>query len=117
MTTESRLPPLRDVRAARKQGKAAIIRRQRDRFAGLVGLACAGSPYHREHYNDLGHRPVRHARRNTRVRRGPRADREKFLDHYTVSTTSGTTGTPGIFLADQRVLAVTAAVGSRTLSS
>ncbi|WP_090014162.1 hypothetical protein [Lentzea albidocapillata] len=42
---------------------------------------------------------------------------EKFLGRYTVTTTSGTTGVPGIFLADQRTLAVTAALSARMLGS
>src|SRR5690606_32170078 len=42
---------------------------------------------------------------------------EKFLGRYTVTTTSGTTGTPGLFLADQRALAVTTALSARMLGS
>lgn len=142
MTPESRLGLLRDARAARKQGADAIARRRRDRLADLVAFARARSPYYREHYRHLPERvtdptllPV-----TSKAELMPRFDDwitdrsvtlasarafvqdaaligEKFLDRYTVSTTSGTTGTPGIFLTDQRVLAVTAAVGARTLSS
>lgn len=142
MTTESRLWLLRDTRAAHKQGPEAIARRQRDRLADIVAFARARSPYYREHYRILPDRvtdptllPV-----TSKAELMPRFDDwvtdpdvtlaavrafvedpaligEKFLGRYTVSTTSGTTGTPGIFLADQRVLAVTAAVGARTLSS
>ncbi|GAA4718597.1 Phenylacetate-coenzyme A ligase PaaK, adenylate-forming domain family [Promicromonospora umidemergens] len=142
MTTESRLSLLRDARATRRQGKDAIARRQRDRLADLVAFARARSPYYREHYRHLPERgtdptllPV-----TSKAELMPRFDDwvtdpsvtlaavrafvedpaligEKFLGRYTVSTTSGTTGTPGIFLTDQRVLAVTSAVGARTLSS
>jgi hypothetical protein len=42
---------------------------------------------------------------------------EKFLGRYTVTTTSGTTGTPGIFLADQQALTVTTALSARMLGS
>ncbi|WP_125777279.1 phenylacetate--CoA ligase family protein [Antribacter gilvus] len=142
MTTESRLSLLRDARAARRQGKDAIARRQRDRLADLVAFARARSPYYREHYRNVPERvtdptllPV-----TSKAELMPRFDDwvtdpsvtlaavrafvevpaligQKFLGRYTVSTTSGTTGTPGIFLTDQRVLAVTGAVGARTLSS
>lgn len=142
MTTENRFWLLRDARAAHKQGRKAIARRQRDRLADMVAFARAHSPYYREHYRNLPERvtdptqlPV-----TSKAELMPRFDEwvtdpavtlaavrafvedpaligEKFLGRYTVSTTSGTTGTPGIFLTDQRVLAVTAAVGTRTLSS
>ncbi|MFI7676336.1 phenylacetate--CoA ligase family protein [Actinophytocola sp. NPDC049390] len=140
--TESRFWLLRDARAAHKQGAEAIARRQRGRLADTVSFARAHSPYYREHYRNLPERvtdptllPV-----TSKAELMPRFDEwvtdpdvtlaavrafvedpaligEKFLGRYTVSTTSGTTGTPGIFLVDQRVLAVTAAVGARTLSS
>lgn len=142
MTTESRFWLLRDSRAAHKQGTEAIAQRQRDRIADMVAFARAHSPYYREHYRTLPDRvtdptqlPV-----TSKAELMPRFDDwvtdpavtlaavrafvedpaligEKFLGRYTVSTTSGTTGTPGIFLTDQRVLAVTAAVSARTLSS
>ncbi|MEU4360346.1 phenylacetate--CoA ligase family protein [Promicromonospora sp. NPDC023987] len=142
MTMERRFWLLRDARTARKQGKDAIARRQRDRLADLVTFARARSPYYRQHYRGLPGRvtdptllPV-----TSKAELMPRFDDwitdpsvtlaavrafvqdpaligEKFLDRYTVSTTSGTTGTPGIFLTDQRLLAVTAAIGARTLSS
>ena len=142
MTREGRIGLLRDARAARRQGKEAIARRQRDRLADLVAFARTRSPYYREHYRNLPERvtdpallPV-----TSKAELMPRFDDwitdpsvtlaavrafvedpaligEKFLDRYTVSTTSGTTGTPGIFLTDQRSLAVTAAIGARTLSS
>lgn len=38
-----------------------------------------------------------------------------FLDHYTVATTSGTTGVQGIFLIDQHSFAVSAAMAVRML--
>ncbi|MCK8659526.1 hypothetical protein M1M08_31290, partial [Pseudomonas umsongensis] len=42
---------------------------------------------------------------------------EKFRGRYTVGTTSGTTGTRGIFLLDERSLAVTTALLARLLSA
>jgi len=142
MTTESRFWLLRDTRAAHKQGTEAIARRQRDRLADMVTFARAHSPYYREHYRNLPDRvtdptllPV-----TSKAELMPRFDDwvtdpdvtlaavrafvedpaligEKFLGRYTVTTTSGTTGTPGIFLADQRALAVTTALSARMLGS
>lgn len=42
---------------------------------------------------------------------------EHFLDKYTITTTSGTTGTRGIFLLDDRSLAVASAIAFRMMSS
>lgn len=42
---------------------------------------------------------------------------ERFLGKHTLLTTSGTTGTPGIFLLDDRTMAVTTALMSRLLSA
>lgn len=142
MTTENRFRLLRDARAAHKHGGEAIARRQRERLADMVAYARTSSPYYREHYRHLPDRvtdpallPVTskaelmpqfdqwvtnpaltHAAVQAFVE-DPALVGEKFLGRYTVTTTSGTTGTPGIFLSDQRVLAVTAAVGARTLGS
>ncbi|MEW6637777.1 MAG: hypothetical protein AB1425_13305, partial [Actinomycetota bacterium] len=52
-TREHPLWLLRDARRARKQGPAAIERRQRARLAGMVAFACANSPYYRKLYRDL----------------------------------------------------------------
>lgn len=40
----------------------------------------------------------------------------KFIDQYTVATTSGTTGTPGIFLLDRWGMSVTATLSLRLMS-
>ena len=40
---------------------------------------------------------------------------ERFLGKYTLATTSGTTGTPGIFVLDDRAMAVTKAMVLRML--
>ena len=140
--SESFFSLLRDVRAARKQGPEAIARRQCDRLADIVTYARAHSPYYRGHYRDMPEQitdptllPV-----TSKAELMPRFDDwitdpavtlaavqafvedpaligEKFLDRYTVTTTSGTTGTPGIFLADRHALAVTTALGTRMLGS
>jgi len=39
---------------------------------------------------------------------------ERFLGKYTLATTSGTTGTPGIFVLDDRTIAVTNAMVLRS---
>ncbi len=142
ITTESRLRLLRDARAAHKQGTEAIARRQHDRLADMVAFARAHSPYYREHYRNLPERitdptllpgtskaeliprfddwvtdpAVTHAAVRAFIE-DPALIGEKFLGRYTVTTTAGTTGTPGIFLADQRALAVTTALSARMLGT
>ena len=58
--------------------------------------------------------PWRERSRSSRTRRWLG---EKFLSRYTVATTSGTTGTRGLFLLDTRTLAVAKALTFRMLSS
>ncbi len=133
--SESFLWLLRDMRRARKQGPAAIERRQRERLAEMVAYARANSPYYRELYKDLPERvedptllPVTDKKKLMAHFDDWVTDREvtlekarpyvedpdlfkfgkKLLDRYFVITTSGTTGTHGIFLVDQRVLSVIA---------
>ena len=48
---------------------------------------------------------------------GPTLIGQPFLNAYTVATTSGTTGIRGIFLIDQRTLAVSTAMAGRMLGS
>jgi phenylacetate-coenzyme A ligase PaaK-like adenylate-forming protein len=142
MTTKDRLWLLRDTRAAHRQGSEAIARRQRDRLADIVAFARAHSRYYREHYRNLPDHVIDPAQLpvTSKAELMPRFDDwvtdpavtltaaqafvedpaligEKFLSRYTVTTTSGTTGTPGIFLADHQALAVTAALSARMLGS
>ena len=140
MRNESFFWLLRDARRARKQGPDAIAQRQRTRLAEIVAYARAQSPYFRELYRDLPDRvddvrllPVTDKRRLMahydewvtdravtleRVRAFI-SDRnligERFLDKYTALTTSGTTGTPGIFLWDDRSMTVTYVLALRML--
>lgn len=139
---ESILWLLRDTSKARKQGLDAIMQRQRARLAEIVAFARANSPYYRELYQNLPNRvedttllPVTSKKklmprfddwstdRNVtfvKVRAfvdNPDLIGERFLEKYTITTTSGTTGTRGIFLLDDRSLAVASAIAFRMMSS
>lgn len=133
---------LRDTRKAKKQGITAIKERQRARLAEIVAFARANSPYYRELYKDLPERiedttllPVTSKKKLMlcfdewctdrdvtfeKVRKfvdNPDLIGEHFLDKYTITTTSGTTGTRGIFLLDDRSITVASAIAFRMMSS
>ena len=135
-----RMALLLDARRARRRGGADLERRRRARLAALVAHARAHSPYYRELYRELPARVDEPARLpiTDKWRLMARfddwvADREaprervrafvddpamvgrRFLGRYTVATTSGTTGTRGLFLLDDRSLAVTNALALRML--
>ena len=136
--SENILLRLLDIRSARQQGLVAIKQRQRKRFAEMVAFARANSPYYRELYKDLPDRvedptllPVTtkkklmvrfddwvtdHEVTLKKVR--PFVENrnlfgKEFLGKYLVITTSGTTGTHGIFLIDKRTISV---IGSLFMS-
>ena len=139
---ESMLRLLLDARRARRGGAGAILRRQRARLAEMVAFARANSPYYRELYRELPDRvedptvlPV-----TSKKALMPRFDDwvtdravsidqvrafvdqpaligDYLLGKYTVATTSGTTGTPGIFLLDKRSFVVAGVMGGRMLAS
>lgn len=113
----------REARAARTPEK--VVKGQRARLAEMVAYARANSPYYRELYRDLPERiedptllPVTAKKRLMdrfddwvtdrdvtidKVRAfisNPELIGQKFLGKYLVATTSGTTGTPGIFVLD-----------------
>lgn len=140
--TESVLSLIRDARSAMKQGPAAIARRRRARFEEMVAFAREHSPYYRELYRDLPAElddptllPV--TDKNQLMARfddwvtdadvtlekvrglveDPERVGEHFLGKYTVGTTSGTTGARGIFVMDDRTMAVTNAVAFRLITS
>lgn len=121
----------RDVRRARKQGLDAIKQRQRERLADIVSFASVNSPYYRELYQGLPERvenpillPVTDKKKLMarfddwstdsqvtleKVRpfiENPDLFGKQFLGKYLVITTSGTTGTHGIFLVDNHSLSV-----------
>jgi len=131
--SESFLSLLLDIRRARKQGPAALAQRQRDRLAEMVAFARANSAYYRALYHDLPERvedparlPVTNKKdlmahfdewitdREITIEKvhpyveNPNLFGEQFLGRYLVVTTSGTTGTHGIFLVDKRSLSVIA---------
>ena len=139
---ESLLWLLLDTRRARKQGPTAIAQRQRARLAEIVSYARANSPYYRELYRGLPERvedptllPITDKKKLMARFDEWATDREvtiekarpfvenrelfgkQFLDKYLVITTSGTTGTHGIFLIDRRSLSVIAPLALRMISS
>lgn len=132
---------LLDTWRARRQGLAEIERRQRTRLAEMVAFARANSPYYRELYKDLPERVEDHKLLPVTSKKQLMArfddwvtDREvtiekarpfvenpdlfgkQFLDKYLVNTTSGTTGTHGIFLTDKRSLSVVGPLFLRMLN-
>ena len=123
--SESFLWTLREAFASRKPEKVA--ERQRARLAEMVGHARANSPYYRELYQGLPERiedatllPVTDKKklmarfddwvtdREATIEKvrgfieDPSLVGERFLGKYLVATTAGTTGTPGIFVLDDR---------------
>lgn len=137
---ESILRLIWDEHRTRKQGPNSIVKKQRARLAEIVAFARANSPYYHELYRDLPDQvedptllPVTSKRelmarfndwatdREVTIDKArafaenPALIGEQFLDKYTLDTTSGTTGTPGIFVLDDRSMAVTSAMLLRTL--
>lgn len=142
LMTEHVVSLIWDARRARKKGADAIAQRQRARLADMVAHARANSPYYRELYRDLPGRveaaeqlPVTDKKMLMARFDDWCIDREiileraqafaedlnligdRFLDKYTLLTTSGTTGTRGIFMLDDRNMAVTTAMAFRTLTA
>ena len=140
--SESALRLLLDARTALRRGPDAIMARQRHRFADIVAFARVHSPYYRalyqhlpERIEDLASLPVTSKRElmprfddwvtdravsleHTRAFVGdPKLIGARLLGRYTAATTSGTTGTPGIFVLDERTFAVTSALAFRMLSA
>ncbi len=139
---ESTLSILLDTRRAAKGDQAGIERRQRARLGDMVTYARANSTYYRDLYKDLPDRVsdasllpvtdkktlmarfddwVTDAEATLDKARAFAADParigDQFLDRYVLATTSGTTGTPGVFLIDDRALAVTNAMMLRMLGA
>lgn len=128
----------RDARRVLRQGPAAIEQRQRTRLAEIVAYARARSPYFRTLYRGLPEEvadpdllPVTDKKtlmarfddwvtdREVTLERAqafvadPGLVGERFQGRYLVTTTSGTSGLRGIFLQDERSVAVGNAVGQR----
>jgi phenylacetate-CoA ligase len=131
-----------DINRARKQGPAGILQRQQTRFIEMVNFARSHSPYFRQLYHELPEKvddprqlPITNKKElmahfnewitdpnvTTDLVRAftNRADQvaERFLNQYFVATSSGTTGTHGIFLMDDRAMAVNAALTSLAMRS
>ncbi|MCA2220825.1 hypothetical protein [Nonomuraea aurantiaca] len=129
----------REARRAMRQGPAAIVRRQRIHLAEMVAHARAHSPYYRELYRDLPDNvddpallPVTDKKklmgrfddwvtdRQVTLERvqafvaDPGLVGERFEGKYLVATTTGTTGVRGIFLLDERSMAVETSLASRS---
>ncbi|WP_406318584.1 hypothetical protein OHA77_14270 [Streptosporangium sp. NBC_01639] len=127
-----------DARRALREGPAAITQRQRARLAEMVAYARAHSPYYRELYRDLPEQvddpallPVTDKKtlmarfddwvtdRQVTLERveafvaDPSLVGKRFQGGYLVVTTSGTSGLRGLFVLDERNLAVSTAVGLR----
>ena len=125
-----------DARRATRGGPAAIAARQQARLAELVAFARTCSPYYRRLYKDLPAN-VNDPRFLPPVTKpelvenfdewvtDPEVTKQHvesfvsdaslvgtpYLGRYLVATTSGTTGTPAVFLHDETAMAVYNAIG------
>ena len=138
----NRLKLLLDAWKAKRLGKPAIEKGQQSRLADIVNFARQNSPYYKELYKglpdnikDVSVLPITSKKklmerfddwctdRDIKVSevqelvKDPNLIGKKFLGKYTVATTSGTTGTPGIFLLDSHSMMVTSVLAIRMLSS
>ncbi|QFU14737.1 phenylacetate--CoA ligase family protein [Microvirga thermotolerans] len=138
--SESILRLILDAHRARRRGGKSIVQRQQARFAEMVVFARTHSPYYRELYRRLPDRVDDPARLPVTSKSAlmERFDDwvtdqsvtrdqvrafvsnvelvgERLMGRYLVATTSGTTGTRGVFLIDDRSLAVTSAMALRML--
>ncbi|MEV1005437.1 hypothetical protein [Nonomuraea sp. NPDC050202] len=137
----STLRLLADARSAKAGGEPAMAARQRARLSELVAWARTRSPYYRHLYRDLPAVVADLALLPPTCKRelmaafddwvtdpavtlaqarafadDPARIGQPFAGRYTLSTTSGTTGTHGIFLQDARPAAVTSAMMARMLA-
>lgn len=130
-----------DNRRAKKEGCGGIARRQGERLTAMVAYARANSPFYRKLYAGLPDGPVRleHLPVTTKKwlmgefdnwvtdRTVKFADAQSFADDpskvgekfhgYTLATTSGTSGTKGIFVYDDHAMAVTQSIAARMLTT
>ncbi|MEU6711444.1 hypothetical protein ABZ897_08160 [Nonomuraea sp. NPDC046802] len=146
MTLAAKLSALRmlaDAWAAKRGGRRVMADRQRARLAALVEHARTRSPYYRDLYQERGvpavvgepaALPVTDKSRLMAAfddwvtdpaitldkarafADDPAMIGRPFAGRYTLTTTSGTTGTHGIFLQDARAAAVTGAMMARMLT-
>ena len=132
---EGPMSVLRDLRRVRRGGPGLVAERQRSRLAELVAHARAGSPFYRALYRDLpdGVDDVTSLPVTTKAGLMSRyddwatdpdvslaevrafiADPDRagtsYRGRYQVVTTSGTSGTRGVFVQDDRTYAVLSAI-------
>ncbi|GAA3763870.1 hypothetical protein GCM10022225_57290 [Plantactinospora mayteni] len=137
----SALRLLADARSAKAGGEPAMAARQRTRLAELVTWARTHSPYYRHlyqglpadlsnlarlpitrkselmaHFDDWVTDPAVTLAQARAFADDPTRIGAPFAGRYTLTTTSGTTGTHGIFLQDARAGAVTSAMMARMLA-
>lgn len=140
-SNDNSLSLLLDARRAKKQGSDAIRKRQRHRLKEMIKYARANSPYYSELYKNLPEQiedvtilPVTNKKKLMANFDDWVTDREvtlekarqyienpslfgkQLLGKYLVITTSGTTGTHGIFVVDESVLTVVKPMFLRMLS-
>lgn len=138
----SGLQLLLDARRSLHGEAAALATRQQARLTAIVAFAREHSAYYGTHYADLPEEvddptqlPVTRKAdlmaafddvvTDRRVSRraveafaaDPGRIGDDYLDRYTVATTSGTTGTRGLFLIDPGALAVAKVMGARMLGN
>lgn len=130
-----------DAWRAKRQGRKALAARQTSRLVDMIAYARARSPFYGELYRDLPDSiedprqlPVTDKKmlmerfdegctdRDVTLQAAeavvddPGRIGERFLGKYTLATTSGTTGRRGIFLTDDRTMAVVTAIMLRWMS-
>lgn len=140
--SESVLWLVHDMHRALKAGLAAVMQRQRIRFAEMVAHARTNSQFYQQLYEGMPERiedvtrlPITNKKqlmarfndwavdreitleKTRKFARNPNSIGQRFLGKYTVATTSGTTGTPGIFVIDDRAMTVTNAIVLRLLQA
>jgi len=138
---ESTFSLWRDARSARKQGRAAVEMRQRARLAEMVAFARGNAPYYRSLYAGLPDRvedaallPITDKKALMASFDATLTDPEvtaakvsafvedrsligqRFLGKYLAATTSGTSGYRGMFVFDDRHLAVAKVMMLRMLA-
>ncbi|MBN9318002.1 MAG: phenylacetate--CoA ligase family protein [Devosia sp.] len=130
-----------DVRRAKKQGPEGIARRQRERLGAMIALARTKSPYYERLYADLPEGTASVELLPTTDKKALMgafdewltdrsvhlSEAQAFADDatkvgepfhgHTLATTSGTSGTKGIFLSDRHALTVTQAIAVRAITS
>lgn len=124
-----------DAWTTKRRGSRAIAQRQNIRLAEMIAFARSHSPFYRELYRDLPDQiedvallPVTEKKMlmerfdewctdravtleaAAAVVDDPARIGERFLEKYTLATTSGTTGRRGIFLTDDRTMAIVSAM-------